>query len=116
MNNNRKEADLYDIIYQIARKIPRGRVTSYGAIAAAIGMKSGARVVGYAMNNAQSQRPPVPAHRVVNRQGLLTGRHHFGTEGEMQRRLEAEGIKVVDDTVQNFDKLFWDPATELTDF
>ena len=105
--------DLYDTIYAIVRAIPRGRVTSYGAIARALGLTSGARVVGYAMNAAHAH-PDVPAHRVVNRAGLLTGKHHFGTPDAMQRMLEAEGVAVKGDTVQDFDRVFWDPS-ELGD-
>jgi methylated-DNA-protein-cysteine methyltransferase-like protein len=108
-----KDSDLYESIYQIVRLVPKGRVTSYGAIAAAIGMKSGARVIGYAMNNCHGVKPKVPAHRVVNRNGLLTGKHHFGNGNEMQLLLEKEKIKVVADRVQDFDLLFWDPAKEL---
>ena len=111
--NKLEGKDLYEAIYSIVRKIPRGRISTYGAIAESIGMKSGARLVGYAMNHAHGQKPAVPAHRVVNRVGLLTGKHHFSKEGEMQRRLEAEGIKVTDDKVRDFEKHFWDPAIEL---
>lgn len=105
--------NLYDAIYDVVRAVPRGRVTSYGAIAAAIGAASGARVVGYAMNNCHDVKPKVPAHRVVNRKGMLTGKHHFG-EGVMQALLEKEGIKVRDDIVTEFKKLFWDPMKELS--
>ena len=102
-------SDLYETIYAIVREIPKGRVTSYGAIARAIGLASGARVVGYAMNACHT-RSDVPAHRVVNRNGALTGKHHFGAPDRMQKLLEAEGIVVEDDTVQDFDRVFWDPA------
>lgn len=105
--------DTYEAIYEIVRQVPRGRVTTYGHIAAAIGLKSGARMVGYAMNNSHNASPPVPAHRVVNRNGLLTGKAHFGPDDEMAKLLQAEGIKVVDDAVQDFEKLLWDPASEL---
>ncbi len=108
-----KDADLYDAIYDIVRMIPKGRVTSYGAIAAAIGIKSGARMVGYAMNHCHGVKPKVPAHRVVNRVGLLSGKHHFGTGDEMKHLLEKEKVSVVDDKVQDFQKKFWDPAIEL---
>lgn len=103
-------SDLYETIYAIVREIPHGRVTSYGAIARALGLTSGARVVGYAMNAAHS-RPDVPAHRVVNRNGLLTGKHHFGAGDEMQRLLQAEGVRVEEDAVQDFGRVFWDPAS-----
>jgi len=104
--------DIYDAIYDVVRQIPRGRVTSYGAIAAAIGLRSGARLVGYAMNHSHHQPKPVPAHRVVNSQGLLTGKHHF-PEGEMERRLKREGVRVEGDKVVRFAELFWDPAKEI---
>ena len=110
---NDKES-IYDAIYDVVRAIPRGRVSSYGAIAAAIGARSGARVVGYAMNNCHDVRPKVPAHRVVNRSGLLTGKHHFSPPEQMQQLLEKEGIKVVEDKIVDFDRVFWDPLAELT--
>src|ERR1700733_5480541 len=104
---------IYDVIYDIVRCVPKGRVTSYGAVAAAIGAKSGARVVGYAMNACFGVKPKVPAHRVVNRNGQLSGRFHFATPTLMQEMLEKEGIKVEDDTVVDFKKLFWEPMKEL---
>ncbi len=107
------EQSIYDVIYDIVRMVPKGRVTSYGAIAAAIGVKSGARMVGYAMNACHSTKPKVPAHRVVNRNGLLTGKHHFTPPEKMEQLLKKEGIKVKDDKVVDFDKLFWDPVMEL---
>jgi methylated-DNA-protein-cysteine methyltransferase-like protein len=109
----RTKESIYDAIYDVVRAIPKGRVSSYGAVAAAIGAASGARVVGYAMNNCAGVKPKVPAHRVVNRNGLLTGKHHFSPPEKMQQLLEKEGIKVVDDKVQDFDKKFWDPVMEL---
>ena len=110
-----KEAkeSIYDAIYDVVRAVPKGRVTSYGAVAAAIGAASGARVVGYAMNTCSGVKPKVPAHRVVNRNGLLTGKHHFSPPEKMQQLLEKEGIKVKDDKVVAFDRLFWDPMKEL---
>lgn len=105
-----EKSDLYETIYALVREIPRGRVTSYGAIARSLGLTSGARVVGYAMNAAHSYAD-VPAHRVVNRNGLLTGKHHFGAGNEMQQLLEAEGVRVEENAVQDFDRVFWDPAT-----
>jgi methylated-DNA-protein-cysteine methyltransferase-like protein len=99
-------------VFEVVKLIPKGRVTSYGAIAAYLGMRSGARLVGWAMNASHSEKG-VPAHRVVNSKGLLTGKHHFKTANEMQRLLEKEGVKVKNDQVQNFDKLFWDPTEEL---
>ena len=104
---------IYDAIYDVVRAVPKGRVTSYGAVAAAIGAASGARVVGYAMNMCSGVKPKVPAHRVVNRNGLLTGKHHFSPPEKMQQLLEKEGIKVMDDKVVAFDRLFWDPMKEL---
>lgn len=103
----------FEQVYQIARLIPFGRVTSYGAIAACLGSRLSARMVGWAMNNAHQQTPPVPAHRVVNRNGLLTGKGHFGSPTLMQELLEAEGIKIENDVVQNFAQVFWDPSVEF---
>lgn len=105
--------NIYDVIYDIVRAIPKGRVTSYGAIAAAIGAKSGARLVGYAMNHCACIKPKVPAHRVVNRKGVLTGKHHFETPTKMEDLLKKEGVKVKDDQVIDYEKLFWDPSQEL---
>jgi methylated-DNA-protein-cysteine methyltransferase-like protein len=104
--------NFYDNVYDVARQIPAGRVTSYGAIASYLGTKGSSRMVGYAMQAAGSAQPPVPAHRVVNRQGLLTAKFHFGGD-LMQRLLEAEGVKVKDDQVQDFKTVFWDPAIGL---
>lgn len=106
------KVNYFDLVYQVVREIPRGRVTSYGAIAHYLGLKSGARMVGYAMNAAHAM-PDVPAQRVVNRQGLLTGKHHFESPTRMQELLEADGVKVVQDRVMNFEKVFWDPEKEL---
>jgi methylated-DNA-protein-cysteine methyltransferase-like protein len=103
----------YDNVYDVVRLIPRGRVTSYGAIAAYLGSKQSSRIVGYAMMAAGTANPPVPAHRVVNRQGLLTGKFHFGGD-TMEQMLAAEGVTVVDDKVQNFKELYWVPALELS--
>jgi methylated-DNA-protein-cysteine methyltransferase-like protein len=99
-------------VYEVTKLIPRGRATSYGAIAAYLGTKGSARIVGYAMNGAHND-PDVPAHRVVNRQGLLTGKHHFNPPAAMQERLEAEGVKVIKDQIQNFKSVYWDPNIEL---
>ncbi|HLN75135.1 MAG: MGMT family protein [Methylococcaceae bacterium] len=106
-------SDFYEKVYQVVRRIPPGRVTSYGAIAAYLGSAGASRMVGWAMNQAHGQEAYVPAHRVVNRNGLLTGKHHFGTPMAMQELLEAEGIDVKDDQVCDFKKLFWNPETEL---
>lgn len=100
-------------VYAIVRLIPRGRVTSYGAIAACLGTRLSARMVGWAMNSCHRVKPKVPAHRVVNRNGLLTGKHHFDPPGQMEALLKKEGIKVKNDQVQDFKNLFWDPATAL---
>ena len=107
------EKDFYQLVYSVVRLIPPGRVTSYGAIAASLGAKSSSRLVGYAMNGAHSVSPPVPAHRVVNRKGLLTGKHHFASPTAMQELLEKEGVKVINDQIVDFDAHFWDPLKEL---
>ena len=103
----------FEDVYEVVKMIPSGRVTSYGAIANYLGTKGSARMVGWAMNAADGL-PDVPAHRVLNRQGLLTGKHHFATPTLMQELLAAEGIQVENDKVKNFDQVFWDPNTELT--
>ena len=97
----------------MARKIPFGRVTSYGAIAKHLGAVRSARMVGWAMNNSNNQEIEVPAHRVVNRKGLLTGKHHFDGTNLMQQLLENEGIVVIDNQIQDLDKVFWNPSEEL---
>lgn len=98
-------------VYQVTALIPYGRVTSYGAIANYLGASRSARMVGWALNN--SNKAEVPAHRVVNRKGLLTGKHHFKGTNLMQQLLESEGIVVVDNQIQDFDEIFWDPGKEL---
>ena len=108
-----KDDNFFELVYQVARQIPKGRVTSYGAIAACLGTKSSARMVGWAMNGAHKVRPAVPAHRVVNRNGMLTGKHHFTPPGAMEQRLKKEGIKVENDRVVDFKKVFWDPSEEI---
>lgn len=107
-----EKPNYFDLVYQVVREIPRGRVTSYGTIAHYLGLKSGARMVGYAMNAAHTMAD-VPAQRVVNRQGLLTGKNHFETPTRMQELLESEGLKVENDRVLDFDQVFWDPEKEL---
>ena len=104
----------FEQVYAVARLVPKGRVTSYGAIGKYLGTAKSARMVGWAMNGAHLVKPKVPAHRVVNRMGLLTGKHHFGTPTRMQELLEKEGIKVKNDQVQDFKKLYWDPMVELS--
>ena len=111
--SGKKDENFFELVYAVARQIPKGRVTSYGAIAACLGTKLSARMVGWAMNGAHRVRPKVPAHRVVNRNGLLTGKHHFSPPEKMQELLEKEGIKVKDDQVVDFKRLFWNPAEEL---
>jgi len=107
-----KKYSFFDDVFEGVKLIPKGRVTSYGAIAAYLGTRLSARMVGWAMNAAHADRK-IPAHRVVNRMGLLTGKHHFTPPKSMQERLEKEGIEVVKDKVKDFDKVFWDPSKEL---
>ncbi len=109
----KKEEDFFTRVFVVAQKIPKGRVTSYGAIANFLGTGLSARTVGWAMNSSGSASKRVPAHRVVNNKGLLTGKHHFATPTLMQELLEAENVVVIDDQVQNFEKIFWDPVKEL---
>ena len=99
-------------VHEVAKLVPYGRVTSYGAIAKYLGAAGSARMVGWAMN-ASHNDPEVPAHRVVNQKGLLTGKHHFEGTNLMQQLLESEGVEVVDNQVQNFEALYWDPMKEL---
>nr|WP_320117599.1 MGMT family protein [uncultured Marinifilum sp.] len=106
-------SDLYDRIFKVVQQIPLGRVTSYGAIAKFIGSPRGSRMVGWAMNKSHSSKEYIPAHRVVNRIGMLSGKHHFPGENLMQQLLENEGIIVINDQIQNFEKIFWDPMKEL---
>lgn len=103
----------FEQVYQVVRLIPKGRVTSYGAIANFLGSKGSSRMVGYAMNGAHILVPKIPAHRVVNRNGLLTGKFHFETPDEMKNLLGKEGIVVENDQIINFKKYYWDPAIEL---
>ena len=104
-------ANFFDDVYAVVKLIPKGRVTSYGAIANYLGVKSSARMVGWAMFGCPKK---IPAHRVVNSAGLLTGKHHFDTPHTMETRLRREGISVINDKIQNFRTVFWDPATELS--
>jgi len=105
--------DFFQLVYQVCREIPEGRATSYGTIAQYLGSGRGARLVGWAMNNSHQQNPPVPAHRVVNRNGQLTGKMHFAHPKEMEVLLRKEGVKVKDDKIVNFNTVFWDPNIEL---
>lgn len=107
----KETSSFFEKVYDIARQIPYGRVTSYGAIANYLGATRSARMVGYAMNGSHGK--DVPAHRVVNRKGLLTGKHHFEGSNLMQQLLESEGVKVVNNQIQDFDKVFWEPSKEL---
>ncbi len=112
MKHKSKDYTFFQNVYEVVKLIPSGRVTSYGAIAQYLGAKRSARMVGYAMNAAHTL-PGVPAQRVVNRNGLLTGKHHFESPDAMQKLLESEGVKVENDQVKDFKKLFWDPFEAL---
>ena len=109
----KKSENFFEKVYDVARKIPFGRVTSYGAIAKHLGAVRSARMVGWAMNNAHNQALKVPAHRVVNRNGMLTGKHHFSNQNTMIELLEEEGIIIKNDKVVNFKNNFWDPSEHL---
>ena len=111
-NLNAKNKDFFAAVYQVVKLVPKGRVTSYGAIANYLGAKQAARLVGWAMN-ASHKLSDVPAHRVVNRKGLLSGKHHFDGPHQMQNLLEKEGIKIKDNQILDFQKVFWDPTLEL---
>jgi methylated-DNA-protein-cysteine methyltransferase-like protein len=108
-----KNYNFFQNVWAVARKIPKGRVTSYGAIANYLGVKSSARMVGWAMNASFATKPKVPAQRVVNRNGMLSGKHHFATPTLMEELLLKEGIKVENDRIVNFENVFWDPNREL---
>ena len=108
-----KKESFFEMVYEVARQIPKGRVTSYGAIAACLGTRLSARMVGWAMNGAGKVKPKVPAHRVVNRIGMLSGKHHFSPPGSMEKALRKEGIKVKQDRIIDFEKYYWDPVKEL---
>lgn len=109
---NERHKDFFESVYAIVRLIPEGKVTSYGAIAKALGTAKSSRMVGWAMNAAHSKLD-VPAHRVVNRNGLLTGKMHFHPPSAMEEKLKQEGIRVINDKIQSFSTHFWDPMTEL---
>ncbi|MCS6795847.1 MAG: MGMT family protein [Raineya sp.] len=106
------DSSFFQDVYAVVRLIPFGRVTTYGAIAEYLGTRLSARMVGWALNCSHTQ-PNIPAHRVVNRKGMLTGKHFFATPTQMQELLEAEGIKIINDQVQNFEQVFWNPSKEL---
>ena len=111
--SGKKDESFFELVYEVARQIPKGKVTSYGAIAACLGTRSSARMVGWAMNGAGKVKPKVPAHRVVNRIGMLSGKHHFSPPGSMEKSLKKEGIKVKNDKIIDFEKHFWDPVKEV---
>ncbi len=108
-----KKSDFFQDVYAVVRLIPKGKVTSYGAIGIYLGAVKSARMVGWAMNNAHSLQPPIPAHRVVNRNGLLTGKGHFNPPNLMQQLLENEGVMIKNDRIANFKAHFWAPIEEL---
>lgn len=108
-----RDISFFEQVYEVVKLIPSGRVTSYGAIANFLGTKMSARMVGWAMNAAHADAS-IPAHRVVNRMGLLTGKMHFATPDEMEKKLTKEKVKVKDDQVMDFEKIFWDPSVELS--
>lgn len=112
--SGKKDSSFFEQVYDVARLIPKGRVTSYGAIAAFLGSKMSARMVGWAMNGAHHVHPKVPAHRVVNRNGMLSGKAHFATPTQMEELLAKEKVLVKDDTIIDFAKKFWDPTVELS--
>ncbi len=107
------EGNFFEKVYRVTSLIPFGRVSTYGAIARYLGSTGSARMVGWALNNCHGSGEFIPAHRVVNRNGFLTGKHHFGTPDAMQQLLENENVRVVDDRVADFGRLFWDPSAEL---
>lgn len=106
-------SDFFGKVYEVVKLIPAGKITSYGAIAKYLGTAGSARMVGWAMNASQNNAEFVPAHRVVNRNGMLTGKHHFDTPNAMEELLENEGIKVKNNKIINFNERFWDPSVEL---
>lgn len=109
-----RDESFFERVYEVVRLIPYGRVTTYGAIARFIGASSSARMVGWALNHSCGKNPPIPAHRVVNRNGFLTGKAHFSTPNEMENRLKSEGIIVENNQVKDFFKYLWDPNTEFS--
>jgi methylated-DNA-protein-cysteine methyltransferase-like protein len=112
--SGRKDASFFEQVYDVVRLVPKGRVTSYGAIAAYLGTKMSARLVGWAMNGAHHVSPKVPAHRVVNRNGMLSGKAHFATPTLMEELLAKEKVFVKDDLIQDFKTKYWDPSVELS--
>lgn len=113
MNYNHNTKDFFELVFEVVKLIPKGRVTSYGLIANYLGSRRSSRMVGWAMNQSHKLEG-IPAHRVVNRQGLLTGKMHFSTATEMEELLASEGVIVIDDQIQNFNQIVWDPFVELS--
>ena len=111
--SGKRDENFFELVFEVARQIPKGKVTSYGAIAECLGTKSSARMVGWAMNGCHHVKLKVPAHRVVNRNGMLTGKFHFSPPEKMEQLLKKEGIKVKDDKIVDFNKHFWNPVEEL---
>jgi methylated-DNA-protein-cysteine methyltransferase-like protein len=109
----KKSNDFFSRVYEVTKLIPPGRITSYGAIARFLGSGRSARMVGWALNNCHNNQEFIPAHRVVNRKGLLTGKYHFGNSTTMEQLLQNEGIIIEDDQIINFTEKFWDPLTEI---
>ena len=109
MKKIKQKTDFYNKVYRVVRTIPVGRVTSYGAIAKHIGSPQAARMVGWALNASHNIQPPIPAHRVVNRNGMLTGKHHFSGIYIMEDLLRSEGVEVLENKILNFDKKYWEP-------
>jgi len=112
-NQKIKEYSFFEDVFEVVRQIPKGKVSTYGAIAAYLGTKMSARMVGWAMNSSHNVKPRVPAQRVVNRNGMLTGKNHFETVTQMEELLKKEGIEIKNDIVQNFNNKFWDPSNNL---
>jgi len=115
-NKQQTQQSFFERVYEVVYQIPKGRVTSYGAIARYLGASRSARMVGWAMNNSHIKQPPVPAHRVVNRLGILTGKGHFDDPNMMQQLLENEGITVINDQIQDFKAVYWNPEEELPSY
>lgn len=113
MNYNQNTKDFFEFVFEVVKLIPKGRVTSYGMIANYLGARRSSRMVGWAMNQSHKLEG-IPAHRVVNRQGLLTGKMHFSSPSEMEELLASEGVIVIDDQIQNFNQIVWDPIVELS--
>ena len=111
--STQKEYSFFADVFEVVRQIPKGKVTSYGAVAAYLGTRLSARMVGWAMNAAHTAKPKIPAQRVVNRNGMLTGKHHFATPTTMEELLKKDGVEVKNDTVIDFKKRFWNPSEAL---